>query len=79
MEDSRPQIRAKKFLSNYSCDPKKQREEFMISLRKKKRAEIFNSKRNFSSASPEKNKCKILAEIDLSTIVESSENFAETL
>lgn len=79
MEDSRPQMRAKKFLSSYSEDPKKQREEFMISLRKKKRAEIFNSKRNFSSASPEKEKCKILAEIDMDTIVETSERFAETL
>jgi len=45
MEDQRHKDRIHDFMSFGQPVPRQNREKFMVSLRKKKRAEIFNEKR----------------------------------
>lgn len=50
MEDTRGLSRAKNFMKIPVGDPKKQREEFLVSLRKKRKSEMFKQKRRVLQA-----------------------------
>lgn len=79
MEDTRGKERAKKLFDFHQENPKKQREEYLVALRKKKRNQMFMSKRKFVDFETNKENVFIVPESERKCVVEHAELLAQKL